>query len=168
VWREGSAGAAESTTSASAADVSMHEPRSRSALSFIDRTASSAVPPRGEDHHAGAGSGELPAGLFSQPSQPSQATQQPDPRGTSGRQPLDLRKTAAITVAIANVQIRDDEMTSTSQEAAAAAAAAAQAAAAAGPCSSRPPGGLQRNCSINSRPGLTIEVASRMPSQDMW
>lgn len=111
----------------------------RAQLSFTDRTASNAVLPEPLRF-------DPPPGMFSQPSQATQEqTQQ------TGRQPLDLRKTAAITVAIANVQIRDDDMC-VSQEA--------------GPSSCRPPG-LQRGCSSSSRP-LTVEVATRAPSQDMW
>jgi hypothetical protein len=166
----------------------MHEPLSRGQLSFIDRTASSAAAPEAAGPNMRML--DVPAGLFSQP---SQATQEQQAASGGGRQPLDLRKTAAITVAIANVQIRDDEMTSTSQEAAAAAvlaaaatalggagagagasavvatAAAAAAGTGAGPSSSRPPNVLQRGYSSSSqRPGLTVEVASRVPSQDMW
>lgn len=119
----------------------MHAESLRAQLSFTDRTASNAVFPEHVTHlHV-----DPPAGLYSQPTQPTQEqTQQ------TGRQPLDLRKTAAITVAIANVQLRDDDM-NVSQEA--------------GPSSSRPP--LHHVNSSTSRP-LTIEVASRMPSQDMW
>lgn len=114
----------------------------RAQLSFTDRTASNAVLP--DPTHLQF---EPPRGLYSQPSQATQEqTQQ------TGRQPLDLRKTAAITVAIANVQLHDDEM-NVSQEA--------------GPSSSRQPPQLQRVHSSSSRP-LTVEVAARVPSQDMW
>lgn len=66
------------------------------------------------------------------------------------RQPLDLRKTAAITVAIANVNIRDDTEMSTSQEA-----------------GSRP-ATLQRGHSSTNRT-LTVECpVPRLTSQDMW
>jgi hypothetical protein len=112
----------------------------RAQLSFTDRTASNAVLP--DPTHLQC---EPPRGLYSQPSQATQEQQ-------TGRQPLDLRKTAAITVAIANVQLHDDDM-SVSQEA--------------GPSSSRQPPQLQRGLSSSSRP-LTVEVAARVPSQDMW
>lgn len=116
-------------------------PISRAQLSFTDRTASNAVLPDPGHLHI-----EPPAGLYSQPSQATQEqTQQ------TGRQPLDLRRTAAITVAIGNVQIRDDDM-NVSQEAGPSSRAAL----------------LQRGHSTNSRP-LTVEVAAtRVPSQDMW
>lgn len=114
----------------------------RAQLSFTERTASTAVLP--EPTHLQF---EPPRGLYSQPSQATQEqTQQ------TGRQPLDLRKTAAITVAIANVQIHDEDMATVSQEA--------------GPSSARPPPML-RGQGSTSRP-LTVEVASRVPSQDMW
>lgn len=123
-----------------------HADSLRAQLSFTDRTASNAVLAEPQQLHFDH---PPPAGLFSQP---SQATQEQTTQQAAGRQPLDLRKTAAITVAIANVQIRDDDM-NVSQEA--------------GPSSSRPTA-LQRGHSSNSRP-LTIEVApSRVPSQDMW
>jgi hypothetical protein len=123
----------------------MHDRSLRAQLSFTDRTASSnaELPP-----HQFA---EPPRGLFSQP---SQATQEQSTQQQTGRQPLDLRKTAAITVAIANVQIHDEDMNA-SQDAGA------------GPSSSRPPLAMRRNDSSCSRP-LTVEIASRVPSQDMW
>uniref|UniRef100_A0A383VK33 Protein kinase domain-containing protein n=1 Tax=Tetradesmus obliquus TaxID=3088 RepID=A0A383VK33_TETOB len=125
----------------------MHEP-SRGRLQFVDRTGSNvfAEPSRAsiEMQREPTAAGAPPPGLFTQP---SQATQEPS---QSMRQPLDLRKTAAITVAIANVQIKDDEM-ATSQD---------------GP--TRPPSQLllQRFSSTSQRQ-LTVEVAQRLPSQDM-
>lgn len=116
----------------------------RAQLSFTARTASSNADLPAQQF-------EPPRGLFSQP---SQATQEQSTQQQTGRQPLDLRKTAAITVAIANVQIHDEDM-NVSQEAGA------------GPSSSRPPPQMRRNDSSSSRP-LTVEVASRVPSQDMW
>lgn len=67
------------------------------------------------------------------------------------RQPLDLRKTAAITVAIANVNIKDDTEMGISQEAG---------------CSRQPV--LQRGNSSNTR-NLTVDCPMpRLTSQDMW
>jgi hypothetical protein len=128
----------------------MHEP-SRGRLQFVDRTGSNVFTEPGrvgsmEIQRDPAAAGAPPPGLFTQP---SQATQEPS---QSMRQPLDLRKTAAITVAIANVQIKDDEM-ATSQD---------------GP--TRPPSQLllQRFSSSTSQRQLTVEVGPRLPSQDMW
>lgn len=118
----------------------MHVPN-RTQLQLVDRTGSNVVPEHARQHMAL----DPPPGLFTQPSQTQEPSQQP------ARQPLDLRKTAAITVAIANVQIRDDEM-ATSQE---------------GPSNNRAPSMLQRLNSSSTRQ-LTVEVVPRMPSQDMW
>ncbi|KAF8055746.1 WEE1 [Scenedesmus sp. PABB004] len=109
-----------------------HHPRQQRAQPAQAQQQQSLLPPR-----------PVPPGLFSQP---SQATQAPpgEPGLGSMRQPLDLRR---INVAIANVQIRDDDM-ATSQE-------------------TRPgPPALARGGSTSSR-ALTVEVVPRMPSQDM-
>ncbi|KAF6266132.1 wee1 kinase-like protein [Scenedesmus sp. NREL 46B-D3] len=127
----------------------MHEP-SRGRLQFVDRTGSNLFAESSRSasidmQRDPTAVGAPPPGLFTQP---SQATQEPS---QAMRQPLDLRKTAAITVAIANVQIKDDEM-ATSQDGL-----------------PRPPSQLmlQRfNSSTSQRPP-TVEVASRLPSQDM-
>eukprot|EP00878_Enallax_costatus_P019821 GHUV01020925.1.p1 GENE.GHUV01020925.1~~GHUV01020925.1.p1 ORF type:complete len:507 (+),score=117.83 GHUV01020925.1:233-1753(+) len=117
----------------------MHEP-SRGRLQFIDRTGSNSVL---REQPNGVSVIEPPAGLFTQPSQPTQ-------EGCSMRQPLDLRKTAAITVAIANVNIRDDTEMATSQETG----------------SARPPM-LTRGHSTNTR-NLTVDCPMpRLTSQDM-
>lgn len=133
----------------------MHEP-CRGQLCFIDRTASNAGASSGSEPGR-AGSHEPPPGLFTQPSQQSQEL----PPALSARVPLDLRKTAAITVAIANVQIRDDEMGGTSQ--------GGELPGAGGSGSLRQPSCpvLARGFSTTSRP-LTVDIGPRVPSQDMW
>jgi hypothetical protein len=119
----------------------------RGQLSFIDRTASNLVPVGSDaaSRFAAAGIGP-PPGLFTQPSQPSQQDM------PACRQPLDLRKTAAITVAIANVNLQDDVMTTAPVDAGGTAAVGAL---------------LYRNHSTNTRP-ITVDTAARVPSQDMW